>query len=712
MADRLIRMGIDVGGTFTKAVALDNETHKIIGKASVLTTHRDEAGVAAGVVQAFERCLKENEIRPDDIIFIAHSTTQATNALLEGDVAEVGIIGMASGFMEGMLAKRQTRLGDVPLGTGKFIKTHHAYTDIKNLNKEHVQKLVKDLTQQGARVIVASRAFGVDCTLEESLVQETAALIGIPATAGYEITKLYGLTVRTRSAVVNASILPRMFETATSTEASVRKAGIRAPLMIMRGDGGVMDIAGVQKRPVLTMLSGPAASVVGALMYLRASNGIYFEVGGTSTNIGVIKNGRPTINYAVVGGHRTCITSLDVRVLGVAGGSMVRIAGGRLVDVGPRSAHIAGLGYAAFTPEEEIEDPVVEFVQPRPGDPNDYVSLRLRNGKRIAVTNTCAANILRLTKPEWHAYGNFNSCCKAMEPLAAMMGMSVEETARAILTKATDKILPVVDALAREYQLERDQIMLVGCGGCAAALLPFTAERAGMKYKIPENAEVISSIGVGLAMVRDVVERVIPNPSTEDIKAIKREAKQAAIASGAVPDTVEVYIEINAKTQQVRAIALGSTAVQTTDLLKESSEDESRALAAESMGTSPEDTVLAGSTKALYVFTSATALKQKGKQPIRVVDKKGFIKVQRGDAAVKETTVANTVSVIDELWEAMTTYKSDLILFPDVFLCMAGRVLDYSSMPSKDHVLNVIATELDEFSPGEPTIVIAAKNDL
>jgi N-methylhydantoinase A/oxoprolinase/acetone carboxylase beta subunit len=384
-----------------------------------------------------------------------------------------------------------------------------------------------------------------------------------------------------------------------------------------------MDIAEVQKRPVLTMLSGPAASVIGALMYLRASNGIYFEVGGTSTNIGVIKNGRPTINYAVVGGHRTSISSLDVRVLGVAGGSMVRVADGKLVDVGPRSAHIAGLGYSAFTPEEEIEEPVIEFVQPRPGDPADYVALRLKNGKRIAVTNTCAANVLRLTKPEWHAFGNYNSCRKAIEPLATLLGLSVEETARAILTKATDKILPVIDSLAREYRLEKDQIMLVGCGGGASALLPFSAERTGMQFKIPENAEIISSIGVGLAMVRDVVERVIPNPSAEDIKAIKREAKRAAISSGAVPDTVEVYIEINAQTQQVRAIALGSTAVQTTDLLKEATEEESRALAAETMGTAPADLELAGRTSALYVFTVSHP--QNGKQAIRVVDKKGFV---------------------------------------------------------------------------------------
>ncbi|HWQ61304.1 MAG TPA: hydantoinase/oxoprolinase N-terminal domain-containing protein, partial [Negativicutes bacterium] len=196
MANRSIRMGIDVGGTFTKAVALDNETHEIIGKSSVMTTHRDEAGVAAGVVQAFENCLREHDISPEDIIFIAHSTTQATNALLEGDVAEVGIVGMASGFMEGLLAKRQTRLGDVPLGTGKVIKTHHTYLDTKQLSKDKVQTAIKELSDQGAKVIVASRAFGVDCSQEESFVQDTAAEMGLPATTGGEITKLYGLTVR------------------------------------------------------------------------------------------------------------------------------------------------------------------------------------------------------------------------------------------------------------------------------------------------------------------------------------------------------------------------------------------------------------------------------------------------------------------------------------------------------------------------------------
>ncbi len=104
---RAVRMGIDVGGTYTKCVAMDNETHEIVGKNEVKTTHDDERGVAAGVVQSFENCMKENNIAPEDVVFVAHSTTQATNSFVEGDVANVGIIGVAGGGIEGLLAKPQ-----------------------------------------------------------------------------------------------------------------------------------------------------------------------------------------------------------------------------------------------------------------------------------------------------------------------------------------------------------------------------------------------------------------------------------------------------------------------------------------------------------------------------------------------------------------------------------------------------------------------------
>lgn len=711
MTKRLVRVGIDVGGTHTKAVAIDNDTHEIIGKASVMTSHDHEMGVAAGVIEAFEKCLNANNIDPEEVIFIAHSTTQATNALLEGDVAEVGVLGMGAGGIEGWLSKKQTKIDDIDLGTGRIIKVHHTYLKKKTINKETIESAVKELMSQGSSVIVASKAFGVDDISEEQQVQQVAEEKDIPVTVASDISKLYGLTRRTRTATINASILPKMLDTASSTERSVRKAGIKVPLMIMRGDGGVMDISEMKKRPVLTMLSGPAASVVGALMYLRASNGVYFEVGGTSTNIGVIKNGRPAVDYSIVGGHSTYISSLDVRVLGVAGGSMVRANTSGVVDVGPRSAHIAGMPYAVYTPEEEIVEPELEFFSPKKGDPADYVAIKLKNGKRITITNSCAANVLGYVTPEDYSYGNVNSARKAMEPLAKHIGVSVEEVAKQILQKSFEKIRPVIEDLAEKYKLEKDQISLVGVGGGAAALLPYSAKNMDLEYSIPENAEVISSIGVALAMVRDVVERVIPNPSSKDIADIKKEASNLAIASGAVPDSIEVQIEIDPQTSKITAIALGSTEVQTTDLLKACTEDEAKEIAAKSIGIAEDKVQLESKNDVFYVFSGIKDEKS-GKKQIRVVDKKGFIKIQRGDGESKLCIVADVNEVAAQMWENLSIFKSDIKITPDVYLCIGGKVLDYSGMMGLEQLNMVMETETMLLEPDELVILVGAKNDL
>lgn len=709
MGKQSIRVGIDVGGTHTKAVAIDNDTHEIVGKGSVMTTHDDEMGVAAGVIEAFKLCLTENNINPNDVIFIAHSTTQATNALLEGDVAEVGVIGIGKGGFGGMLAKKQTKIDDIDLGTGRTIKLHHRYLKQNNMNDKSVEEVIEELRSEGAKVLVASKAFGVDDLSEEHEVQKVADKFDIPVSVASEISKLYGLTRRTRTAAINASILPKMLDTANSTESSVRQAGIKVPLMIMRGDGGVMDISEMKKRPVLTMLSGPAASVVGALMYLRASNGVYFEVGGTSTNIGVIKNGRPAVDYSIVGGHATYINSLDVRVLGVAGGSMVRASKEGVIDVGPRSAHIAGMPYAVYTSIDEIEEPEVEFFSPKKGDPEDYVCIKLKNGKRITITNSCAANVLGYVTPEHYSYGNPEAARKAMEPLAKYMNMTVEEVAEQILAKSYEKIKPVIETLAEKYKIEKDQISLVGVGGGAAALLPYTAKHMELDYSIPENAEVISSIGVALAMIRDVVERVIPTPSKKDIADIKKEAANLAIANGAVPDSIEVQIEIDSQTSKVTAIALGSTEVQTTDLLKACTEENAKELAAKSMNSPLEKVNLITKNNVFYVFGSE---RENGSIQIRIVDKKGFIKVQRGDGGAVKCKVSEAFSNIEVLWEKLSVYTNDIKLTPDIYLCIGGKVLDYSGMLDLDQLYLVVDTEISTMEENEDIIIVGAKNNI
>lgn len=706
---RAVRMGIDVGGTYTKCVAMDNETHEIIGKNEVKTTHDDKNGVAAGVVQSFQNCMRENDIAPEDVVFVAHSTTQATNAFIEGDVANVGVVGVAGGGLEGFLAKRQLALKDIVLDekVGRMIKVFNTFIKKKMLTEEVINKNIDDLISQGAQVIVASMAFGVDSMDEEMMIHDCAEKKNVPVSMASDITKLYGLTRRTRTAAINASILPKMMATANATESSVREAGVQVPLMIMRGDGGVMEINEMRKRPILTALSGPAASVMGSLMYLRASNAIYFEVGGTTTNIGVIKNGRPGVDYAQIGGHDTYISSLDVRILGCAGGSMVRINDKEVVDVGPRSAHIAGCEYACFTPEEEIVDPQIEMVRPKPSDPADYVTIRLKNGKRICFTNTCAANVLGLIDKKYFAYGNANAARKAMQPVADKLGITVEQLATQILDKDYEKVNACINALAEKYQLDHDSMKLVGCGGGAVSLVPYCAGKMGLQYSIPENAEVISSIGVALSMVRDVVERVIPNPTQDDIREIKKEAADAAVSSGASPDTVEVHIEIDSQTGKVTAIATGSTEVKTTDLLKECDEAEALELATQDFGSKVSQIHLAEKTDKFYVYQG----EREGKNPLRIVDKKGFIKVQCSNGMVVKCPVRDYKEVVETIWKEAAVFKTDSILRPDFFVCVGPRVGDYSAI-DLEQIFLLMDLDLGDREPDEEIIIVGSVTEI
>lgn len=702
---RAVRMGIDVGGTYTKCVAMDNETHEIIGKNEVKTTHDDKDGVAAGVVQSFRNCMRESNISPEDVVFVAHSTTQATNAFIEGDVASVGVVGVAGGGLEGFLAKRQLALKDIVLDekVGRMIKVYNTFIKKKMLTEDVINQNISELLDQGAKVIVASMAFGVDSMDEELRIHDCAKKKNVPVTMASDITKLYGLTRRTRTAAINASILPKMMSTANATESSVRAAGITVPLMIMRGDGGVMEINEMRKRPILTALSGPAASVMGSLMYLRASNAIYFEVGGTTTNIGVIKNGRPGVDYAKIGGHDTYINSLDVRILGCAGGSMVRIGDKAVVDVGPRSAHIAGCEYACFLPEEEIEDPQIELVSPKPGDPADYVTLRLKNGKKICFTNTDAANVLGLIDEKYFAHGNAASARKAMKPVADKLGITVEELATQILDKDYEKVSACINALADKYKLDHDSMRLVGCGGGAASLVPYCAEKMGLQYSIPENAEVISSIGVALSMVRDVVERVIPNPSQEDIRDLKKEAADLAVSSGASPDSIEIHIEIDNQTGKVTAIATGSTEVKTTDLLKECDESEARKLAEEDFGPKVSDIRLEDKTDKFFVYQGS----REGKSPLRIVDKKGFIKVQCSDGVVEKCHIKNYEETVEKIWNDNAVFKTDTVLRPDFYVCVGPRVSDYSAV-DLEQVMLLMSLDLGDRDPEEEVLIIAS----
>jgi N-methylhydantoinase A/oxoprolinase/acetone carboxylase beta subunit len=351
----------------------------------------------------------------------------------------------------------------------------------------------------------------------------------IPSTAGHELTGIYGLEIRTLTAAINAGILPKATETARFVESAVRNEGIAAPVLIMKGDGGVTDMNTFRSKPIITVLSVPEASVAGALLHLRDIDGVFIEVGGTSTNVCVIKDGRPEVRYVTIMQHPTCIRSLVVRVAGVAGGSLVRWSGRKITDVGPRSAHIAGLPYSCFALPEELEGGQIITFRPKEGDPIDYVAIESAGGKRFAITNTCAANALGLVPEGDYARANQASAKMALSILGSRLGVTTEQAAEMILDASARKVLDIVEPMIKEYKLRKERIVFIGGGGGASVLVPHVAQKLQLQHKIAEHAEVISSIGVAAAMIHEEAEKTVSNPMPEDITALADQVKKAAL---------------------------------------------------------------------------------------------------------------------------------------------------------------------------------------
>lgn len=710
--NKKVRIGIDVGGTFTDAVVIDSNTYEVIAKKKIPTTHKE--GVAAGIVSLIGQLMDELGISPEDVVFIAHGTTQATNALLEGDVANVGIIGMGTG-MDARGAKNETQVEQIELAPGKFLKTSHTFIDSKALNGNSVQAAIDEVRNAGAEVIVASEAYSVDDPEHELLVQETARNQGLYCTGGHEISQLYGLKMRTRTAVVNASLIPKMMETANMTEQAVIDTNIQSGLMIMRCDGGVMSINEVRRRPILTMLSGLAAGVAGALMYEKISDGIFFEAGGTSVDISVIKNGKVMIKYAQVGGHKTYLQSLDVRTLGVAGGSMVRVSDGKIVDIGPRSAHIAGKEYECFQENGALDGAEVVFASPRADDPKEYVLVRRPEGSEYSLTLAGAANLLGYVPKDDYARGKDQPTKAAWDALGTYLGCTGEEAARKTMDLAMDKLVDVVEDLIDEYELDTKFVTLVGGGGSGAVIVNALAERMGVKAKIAHNAPYISTIGVALAMVREQMERTIANPTENDIKKIRSDIIEKIVQSGANEKTVDVTIEVDAPKNILRAIATGATELRQKDLAAANLKpEELQTISSEALGTPKEQTGCVASCGRWNVYEAVMKKKflgifsQKSRR-LCVIDREGVVRLKKEKAEYLKFLKARKNSEFAEFLDSNTTFSDANATIPKVFIFYREKMLDLTGMQSAEQLNSILDMEIEGLDDSEELIAVAYK---
>ena len=663
----------------------------MVASVKVPTTHDHPDGVAAGIVAGLERLLGEHAVAPASIAFIAHSTTQATNALLEGDVAKVGVVTLGGG-----VTRAFARFAPFALAEG--VRFAPAWFDGSD------PRLLDALRSAGVEAVAVSEPFAVDRPQHEARLVAAARANGFAATSGAEVSMQYGLRARTRTAALNAAILPRMLRTSRVTARAVCEARIPAPLMIMRSDGGVMDVAEVERRPILTMLSGPAAGIAGALFHENVTDGIFIEVGGTSADCSVIRRGQPQMRPARIGGHRTLLRTLDVRTIAVAGGSLARVANGRVADIGPRSAHIAGYHYAAFSDREIVASARTDLS-------NGVAALLAAGGTPIAITPTCAANVLGTVPDGAFARGDAEAARLACERVGEALGTTAEALAHAILDRATQRLRATLDELIADYALERANVVLVGGGGGAAAIVPYAAQQLGFAYRLARDAEVISPLGVALALVRDVVERTIVDPAPADLARIRREAIDAAVASGAAPDRVEVVVEVDTARNRVRATASGATA------LAEGAQqavvvDEAAQLAAAAAhlrvgvsrragdGAQSNAVRIVARTGALAVIASANES--------AVVDARGVVRLVLAGAFSYATRAREVDGVLARAVDEHTAFGDVGRALPDVFLLRGARIGEFAGMAEAAQVAGLVREELSGVPDDDPVVLLIA----
>lgn len=329
-------LGIDTGGTYTDAVLYDEETG-VVASAKSLTTRHD---YSVGIGQSVSRVIDEGKVAPTDIALVSLSTTLATNALVEGQGGRVCLV--LIGFDETTLSRHglsEALKGDPVI----YLDGGHNGQGEALISLDEA-KLQSDLAAMEGTVSAFAVAglFAIRNPEHELRAREIIlGHSGNSVTCSHELSSKLDGPRRALTSVLNARLINLIHHLITSTEALFDRTGILAPLMVVQGDGALISAEVAKVKPIETILSGPAASLVGAAFLSGASNAIVSDIGGTTTDIAVLENGSPRLDAdgATVGGWRTMVEAVAIYTVGLGGDSevaAVKAGLGLQLVLGPR----------------------------------------------------------------------------------------------------------------------------------------------------------------------------------------------------------------------------------------------------------------------------------------------------------------------------------------------------------------------------------------
>ena len=385
-------LGLDTGGTFTDAVLLADGRH-VVASAKALTTPWNLAlGIGAAIRAVL--ALLPDAARRHDVRLVSVSTTLATNAVVENRASSICIL--LIGFDDAMVA----RSGLERQGGGSIVRIRGGH-DATGAEWEELDEAALAAAVQreapGVEAFAVAARFSVrNPAHEQRARRKIRELTERPVTCAHELTSKLDAPRRALTAALNARLTPPIRHLIEALTRVLVEERIEAPLMIVKGDGSLMKAEVALEYPVETILSGPAASLVGATFLTGLADFVVADMGGTTTDVAIVYGGRPVINAAgaLVGGWRTMVEAVDVRTSGLGGDSEVHLGRRAEFCVGPRKAMPLCLLCHRF-PEALAHLRAVAELERLPDHPAQFA---FRNPDREVP-----AELADLERSVWHA---------------------------------------------------------------------------------------------------------------------------------------------------------------------------------------------------------------------------------------------------------------------------------------------------------------------
>lgn len=329
-------LGVDTGGTYTDAVIIDEACDHVLASAKALTTRPD---LVIGVGKAIDAAIAGAQVNGADIAMVSLSTTLATNALVEGQGGRIALV--AIGFDDAELTRAgltDALRGDpvIRLSGGH----NHAGGEVAALDLAVLGNALQSL-DAGITGFAVAASFATRNPAHEIAARDLIrAVTGKPVSCSHELSQALGGPKRALTAVLNARLIGMLDRLITACEDHLKAVGISARLMVVRGDGALMSADLARVKPIETILSGPAASIAGASWLTGETDALVSDIGGTTTDVCLLHNGRPKIDPqgARVGPFRTMVEAVAMRTTGLGGDSEVHVVEGLTggLRLGPR----------------------------------------------------------------------------------------------------------------------------------------------------------------------------------------------------------------------------------------------------------------------------------------------------------------------------------------------------------------------------------------